>query len=102
MASGYELEPWCVTDAPSHETEGMVPIVAHEGLHPSFMMGNHDFPFAVHGDLDPWMVDQLGWNAQGEYTKVAETQRYPQSWVEAGLTIHSAGGKWEENWEDSR
>ncbi|GLI82059.1 hypothetical protein PoHVEF18_010459 [Penicillium ochrochloron] len=100
MASGYELEPWCVTDAPSHETEGLVPIVAHEELHPSFMMGNQEFPFAVQGDLDPWMADQLGWNAQGEYTKVAETQRYPQSWVEAGLTIHSAGGKWE-NLEDS-
>ncbi|KAF3386767.1 hypothetical protein F1880_001348 [Penicillium rolfsii] len=94
MASGYELEPWCVT-------EGLVPIVADGELHPSVMMGNQEFPLAVQSDLGPWMVDQLGWNAQGEYTKVAETQRYPQSWVEAGLTIHSAGGKWE-NWGDTR
>jgi hypothetical protein len=103
MASAYELEPWCVTDAVSQETEGLVPIVAHEELHPSFMSGSNDFPFTVQGDLDPWMVEQVGWNnnAHGQFAKVVEHQRYPQSWVEAGLTIHSAGGKWE-NWEDSR
>lgn len=104
MASGYELEPWCVTDAVvGHEKEGLVPVVAHEELHPRFVAGDHDFGFAVQGDFELW-TEQLGWNpAPGEYSKVGETQRYPQSWVEAGLTIHTPGKQWENwNWENSR
>ncbi|KAI2793383.1 hypothetical protein POX_b03438 [Penicillium oxalicum] len=97
MASMYELEPWCVPDFPGHENETLQgPVMGDQELYSGFMTGTHDWSLTMQEDPQTWVDDHPTWDAQPEYPKAMETytQRYPQSWVDAGLTIHSPGGKW--------
>ncbi|KAJ5167624.1 uncharacterized protein N7482_003218 [Penicillium canariense] len=91
MAS-YRMEPWYLVDASGQTLDGLAPCMAHEELHPSYL-AEAGQPFVMQGDLDPGMMDHLGWHQSELAAKVGGPQRYPQSWVEAGLTIHPTGHK---------
>ncbi|KAF7719066.1 Uncharacterized protein PECH_000249 [Penicillium ucsense] len=95
MASVYELEPWCITDFQGQDIEKLhEPMMVDHELYPGFMTTSQDYTSAFVENPQEWIDPSMAWTAQPEYPKTSEPQRYPQSWVDAGLTIHSPGGKW--------